>query len=318
MIGSCNKASKSAISANYSCKCANMEWDDLRFFLAVAETRSLLGGARKLGVNHSTVFRRINRFEESVGARLFERLPDGYHLTQAGEELLEHASRVGEEIDLLNLKILGKDFRPSGTIRITAPENLANNYLPRYLLDFSQRYPDIDIELSVGPEKLDLTRREADLAIRATADPPPHLIGRKVLALNWAFYASREYLQSRGTPTDQAGLTGHRLIGVDGPLQRLFVYRRLVDEFSGQIAIKCSTLNSMAAMASAGYGIALLPDDQVCSPIVRLFSVTPSFKSEIWLLTHPELRRTERIRLAMDHLFESFRTDKVLKNVAIF
>ena len=294
-----------------------MEWDDLRFFLAVAETQSLLGGARKLGVNHSTVFRRINRFEKAVGARLFERLPDGYHLTQAGEELLTHASRVGEEIDLLNLKILGKDFRPSGTIRITAPENLANSYLPRYLVSFSKRYPDIDIELSVGAEKLDLTRREADLAIRATADPPPHLIGRKVLALKWAFYASRGYLRSRGTPTDQNALSGHRLIGADGPLQRLSVYRRLADEFSEEIVIKCSTLNAMAALAGAGYGIALLPDDQICSPNVRLFPATPSFKSEIWLLTHPELRRTERIRLIMDHLSESFRADKLLKKVAI-
>jgi DNA-binding transcriptional LysR family regulator len=287
-----------------------MDWDLLRYFLAVAETGTLQRAARRLGVNHSTVFRRINRFEEVVGARLFERLRDGYQLTAAGEELLIHARHAGEEIDLLQLKVLGKDFRPSGRIRLTAPDNLAYEYLPTYLMSFTKRYPEIMLELVVGAENLDLTQREADIALRATQSPPPHLIGRKVLSLKWGYFASQAYLERRGRPDDAASLARHELIGADGALQNVSPFRLLVAEHSAnEIAMTCSTLNAMSAMAEAGYGIALLPDDQVKPGLVRLFDVEPLFLSEIWLLTHPELRRTERIRLLMEHLFESFRCD---------
>ncbi len=294
-----------------------MDWDDLRYFLAVAQARSLQGAARRLGVNHSTVFRRINRFEDTVGARLFERLTDGYQLTAAGDELLAHAARVGEEIDLLQLKVLGKDYRPSGKIRLTAPDNLAYEYLPRYLTAFSKRYPEITFELVVGAESLDLTRREADVAVRATTNPPPHLVGRKVFSLQWYYYAAKPYLRRHGWPEGSQQLAGHRLIGADGALRRIPAFRQLEAERADDIVMTCSTLNAMSAMAAAGHGIALLPDDQAKSTLERLFSCTPSFVSEIWLLTHPELRRTERIRLLMDHLVESFRADRRLQGVAL-
>lgn len=293
-----------------------MDWDDLRYFLAVAEARSLHGAARGLGVNHSTVFRRINRFEDSVGARLFERLADGYQLTAAGEELFAHASRVGEEIDLLQLKVLGKDYRPSGKIRLTAPDNLAYEYLPRYLAGFTRRYPEITLELVVGAESLDLTRREADIAVRATTSPPPHLVGRKVFSLEWAFFAAKSYLRRHGRPADQAALAGHRLIGADGALRRLPPFRRLHDERAEEIVMTCSTLNAMSAMAVAGYGVSLMPDDQIKATLERLFPCRPPFRTEVWVLTHPELRRTERMRLLMDHLVESFRNDRRLEGVA--
>lgn len=292
-----------------------MDWDDLRYFLSVARKKSLLGAAHELGVNHSTVFRRINKFEESVGARLFERLADGYHLTGAGEELFLHAERVGSEIDMLQLRVAGKDFRPSGVVRLTAPDNLAYEFLPRYLASFSRRYPDIHFELSVGAQNLDLTRRETDLAIRATTSPPEHLIGRKVVSFRWAYYASRGYLRRHGTPQNEDSLHDHRLIGADGSAQRIPPLRRMDDQFSDNIVMRCSTLNAMSAMAASGYAIAVLPDDQMKRKLVRLFSVTPAFKSDVWLLTHPELRRTERIRLLMAHLYESFRNDPRISRI---
>lgn len=294
-----------------------MDWDDLRYFLAIAKAQTLLGAARELGVNHSTVFRRINKFEKSVGTRVFERLADGYQLTAAGEELYRHAERVGTEVDLLQLKVAGKDYQPSGTVRLTAPDNLAYTYLPRYLAKFSKRYPDIQFELSVGAENLDLTRRETDLAIRATTNPPDYLIGRKALSFRWGYYASRAYLRRYGTPESQSELGNHRLVAADGRLRRIPPLLRIETDFENNIVMRCSTLNAMSAMAEADYAIAVLPDDQLKSQLTRLFSVTPAFKSDVWLLTHPELRRTERIRLLMSHLFTSFREDPKLKGVAI-
>ena len=293
-----------------------MNWDDLRYFLAVAEAGSLQGAARSLQVNHSTVFRRINGFEKTVGARLFERLADGYQLTAAGEELLAHARGVGEEIDLLQLKVLGKDYSPSGKIRLTAPDNLAYAYLPRYLATFSKRYPAITLELVVGAESLDLTRREADVAIRATTSPPPHLVGRKVFSLDWAYYAAKSYLRRHGRPGSQDALAGHRIIGADGALLRIPPFRRLHAERADEIVMTCSTLNAMSAMAAAGYGISLMPDDQIKPALQRLFPCEPLFRTEVWLLTHPELRRTERIRLLVDHLVQSFRDEPRLREVA--
>lgn len=290
-----------------------MNWDDLRYFLAVAEAQTLSGAAAHLGVNHSTVFRRINRFEEEIGARLFERLADGYHLTGVGEELLEHARSVDQEIDAVKLKMLGKDYRPSGVVRLTAPDNLAYAYLPAYLASFTQQYPDITFELDVGATSVDLTRREADLAVRATPSPPPHLIGRHVVTLEWAFFASKEYLERNGRPRSAEALRSHRLIGADGALRRLSPFRILDADPALTVPLRCSTLNGMSAMAEVGYAIALLPDDQAKPSLVRLFPAVPAFTSDIWLLTHPELRRTERIRLLMEHLHASFRGDPRLR-----
>jgi len=293
-----------------------MDWNDLRYFLAVAEARTLLGAARRLGVNHSTVFRRINQFENAVGVRLFERLTDGYQLTQSGEEMFTHAQRIGEEIDLLQLKLQGKDFLPSGKIRITAPENLANEYLPAYIASFARLYPEIQLELVVGAQSLDLTRREADLAVRATPAPPPHLVGRKVLSVEWAYFAAPSLLEESGRPEKPSELSGCRLIGADGALERVPPYQHLARHFTDEVMMTCSTINAMSAMAEVGFGIALLPDDQVKPTLVRLFPCDPPFQSDIWLLTHPELRKTERIRLLKDHLYRCFREDPRLRDIA--
>lgn len=286
-----------------------MNWDDLRYFLAVAETETLAGAARRLDVNHSTVFRRINRFEQQLGSVLFERLPDGYQLTLAGEELFRHAQAIGAEVDRLALKLHGKDFRPSGTVRLTAPEHIANAYLPGYLADFRERYPDIAFEIDVGAASRDLTRREADLAIRATNDPPPHLVGLRTVLLNWSCYASAAYLDRFGVPANAAALKEHRVIGADGALRRLAPFRDMEADELTPTDVRCSTLNSMAAMAIAGLGVALLPDDQDQPALKRLFPCAPAYASDLWLLTHPELRHTERIRLLMSHLQLSFRND---------
>jgi DNA-binding transcriptional LysR family regulator len=293
------------------------DWDDLRIFNAVVDSGSLRGASLQLSVNHSTVFRRLNRLEAAIGARLFDRLPEGYSLTQVGEELRTHAVRVREDVDALQLAVLGKDFRPRGTIRITAPDNIAYAYLPAYFESFRVLYPEIQIELIAGGSSLDLTRREADIAVRATKTPPDYLIGRKVCSLLWAFYASPKYLEANGRPGKQSELASHRIIAGDGQTARLPGMSWLDNHCANQIVARCNTLNAMSSLAEAGYGIALLPDDQCKSELERLFPISPEQLTHLWILTHPELRKTERIRLMVDHLFNSMKSDDRLQKIAI-
>lgn len=292
-----------------------MNWDDLRVFAVIAESGSLQGAARTLGVNHSTVFRRLNRFEKDIGVRLFERMPTGYVLTQAGEELGSYAARISAEMDAMQLKIAGRDFQPRGTIRLTAPDNIAFRYLPDHLEAFRKLYPDISLEFVVGGQSLDLTRREADIALRATTKPSEHLVGRKVCSLTWSFYAAKKYLKENDRPARQEELVNHRLIAGDGPMLRLPAMRFVDQNWSTSVVARCNTLNAMASLAIAGYGIAALPSDQDKPGLKQLFELEPRIVSDLWILTHPELRHTERIKLLMTHLLTALRNDKRLRQI---
>lgn len=292
-------------------------WDDLRFFLAIAEQGSLSAASKILNVNHSTVFRRINQLEKSIGVRLFERLADGYQLTQAGEDMMQHVARMRNEVDALALQVAGKDFQPAGVVRITAPSSLAYYYISYYLECFCKKYPGISVELNVSNEDLDISRRETDIAVRSTATPPPHLIGKKIFSLSWAFYASKKYLRARGTPSSMQELSGHDLIGPDGRVSRLKAFQVLNKNLEPNYCIRGNDLMAIASLATAGNGIALLPDDQVYTKMKRLFTMEPLVTSDIWILTHQELRATERVRLLMNFIVNSFRNDKKLKGLAI-
>src|SRR5690554_1981895 len=186
-------------------------WDDLRVFLAVARAGSLSGAARALGVNHSTVFRRIGAFEQMLGVRLFERLPNGYLLTPAGEAMREGALRVEEEIAGLSRKVTRQDLRLSGTVRVTTIDMLAFGLLPRHIAGFRKDYPGIEIELVVGNATLNLGRREADIALRVGSEPPESLVGRRVGRLVFAVYGSADYCAEKRDPD----LAQHDWIGFD-------------------------------------------------------------------------------------------------------
>jgi len=295
----------------------SLNWDDLRFFLAVAEQGTLSAASRILNVNHSTVFRRINQLEDTIAVRLFERLADGYQLTQAGEEMAQHVVRVRNEVDALALQVIGKDVQPAGVVRITAPDSFAYHYINHYLALFCKQYPGINVELNVSNENLDISRRETDIAVRSTSSPPQHLIGKKIFSLPWAFYTSKKYLRARGTPTSMAALSEHDLIGPDGRIAQLKAFQVLNKALEPNYRLRGNNLMAIASLATAGNGIALLPDDQVYTGMNRLFTMTPLVTSDIWILTHPELRATERVRLLMNFLVECFRADKKLIALAI-
>src|SRR3954447_10180532 len=177
--------------------CTMIDWDDVRYFLAVARGGSVRAAAERLGVNHSTVLRRIAQLEERLGAHLFERLPSGYRLTATGEEVLEFASQMEASSHLLETRIFGRDQSARGLLRVTLPPFLATHLLMPDLADFARLHPDIEMEISSTGEVANLTNRDADVAIRIVASRktlPLNLHGLKGPELFSGVYMSRDRL----------------------------------------------------------------------------------------------------------------------------
>lgn len=283
-------------------KAQTENWDDLRIFLAVARAGSLSGAARALGVNHSTVFRRVGAFEAALGVRLFERVPNGYLLTPAGEELRAAALRVEEEVATIGRKVRGQDLRLSGSLRITTIDMLALWLLPRHLYRFRKDYPGIELELSVSNAALNLTKREADIALRIGNKPPETLVGRRVGRLVFAVYAAPSY----GEPRRDLGLEQQDWIGFD--LEHAALAQRFAAFLPGvELACRVNSVATAVAAAAEGVGLAPLP----CAiadrepKLQRVCELPEDFALDLWLLTHEDLRRTARIRAFMEFMAQA-------------
>ncbi len=288
-------------------------WDDLRFFLSVAHQGSLAGAARALGVNHSTVFRRLNALESAAGVRLFDRLPSGYVLTEAGEDMLVSATRVADLMDDLNRRLVGRDYRLSGTIRLTTTDTLTEHFLHPHLRSFQLRYPDIVLEVVTGNAFFDLSRREADVALRPGDDPPTHLVGRNLATVAWAVYGSRDYLDERRPPRRTSDLVHHAIIGGDDSLAEVPAVRWLRQQVpESTIVYRASTFSTQFAAARAGFGLALLPCVLADSApeLRRVLGPIKALATGLWLLTHTDLRDTARIRAFMTFMTDAVRGDR--------
>lgn len=286
-----------------------MDWNALKIFLAIEQAGSLAGAARALGVNHSTVFRRLNALEKDLGSRLFERQSGGYALTPLGEELRDIANRVDGAFNDMERHIAGRDVQPKGKVRITAPNNLAYRYLPDYLADFNRSYPDIKVELLVSNLEVNMNSRQADIAVRVTDAPPEHLVGRQVRSIGWSVYGSAAYREKYGFPDDLGALQHHRLIGASGGMQHLPAFVWVERNLAQCVSARSDDLVAMSSLAQSGHGLALLPNDQQRPELEALFALPPGKTSNLWLLTHPDLRQVERIKLVMRHLADDFAGD---------
>ncbi|MBT8443232.1 MAG: LysR family transcriptional regulator [Gammaproteobacteria bacterium] len=279
-----------------------MNWNDLSVFLAIAEQGSLAGAARDLKINHSTVFRRLNSLESDLDTRLFDRLPDGYVLTPVGERMRELALEVEAAIQSIEREVAGRDLEPCGTVRLTTAPNIARTIVPGVLKKLRRTHPQIIVETSVGDSDYDLNRREADIALRATTRPPEHLVGRKLAELGWSVCGATS--SRRRQPKNIPELQGQPVVGADASMMRLAAFQWLESNFREQIVARANDLSTMAALARADVGFAVLPSDQKGDGLRRLFTV-PGIGGELWLLTHPDLRNVRRIRVVWDALAEA-------------
>jgi DNA-binding transcriptional LysR family regulator len=283
-----------------------MSWDDLRVVLAICREGSLSGAAKVLGTSHSTVFRQINAIEKKLSTRFFKRLSHGYEMTEAGETVLKRAASIEDDILELERELRGKDLRLRGNIRLTAPEGITSYLLIRHIASFYQKHPDIQVELIVSSDDLQLSRHEADIAVRTTKKPPPYCIGKKVCGFNIAVYASEAYLEK----VQQLDFPEYDYLQVDNGVD-WFPPPYWTSNSPPKIVFKCSSIISVTRAANEGIGAAILP----CvigekEPLLK--RVAPPFESatELWILAHADLRQTTRVKVLMEHLYECLSEEK--------
>jgi DNA-binding transcriptional LysR family regulator len=273
-----------------------LEWDDLRYVLAVADARSLASAARQLGVNHTTVLRRVGAFEQRLGLRLFERLPTGYVLTAGGEELVAAARHIDNAVTDLERKLAGQDLRLSGIVRVTTTDTLMGSILPEILAEFRAAHPGIGIEVALSNLMFNLSKREADVAIRPADKPPATLVGRRIAKVAFGIYGSARYL-ARHRKTDD--LAAHQWVAPDDSLADTAVARWMRAELpDGQITLRADSLLALRQAAQAGLGLAALPCylGDTCPDLRCLHRPIAGMETALWILTHEDLRHTARIR----------------------
>jgi DNA-binding transcriptional LysR family regulator len=287
-----------------------MDWNSMKIFLAIAEHGNLMAASKGLNLSHSTVFRRLNDLEENAGSYLFDRTEGKYELTELGEELIQLAKPVANTFDDIERHIIGKDMNPQGTVKITTPTGFAYSHLPSYLEQFNQLHPDIKLEVLVSDQEVNMRNRHADIALRVTSAPPEFFVGRQIKEIKWAVYASKKYLNKYGKPDELKDLSPHLFIGAAGLLKNMEAFTWLDKKHEVNIVCRSDDLVTMSHMAETGMGLVILPDDLKTSKIERLFTFKPAKPNKLWILTHPDLRKVERIKIVMKFLTTAFSESK--------
>jgi len=296
-----------------SARLHNVEnWDDLRFFLALARTGTMAAAAH-LGVNYSTVQRRVSEIEERLAVRLFERDGRGFRLTSAGVELMPVASQVENGFFAIDRFLTGRDEQHEGLVRLTTAGGFALDLLPRYLAEFHARYPRISLEVGISKEFKSLARREADVALRVGRGDEADAICKKVGSLAMAPYASRSYLARRGKPETFEDLAEHSVITLDAAQEDSWIGKWITKTFgSEQVIFRSGEFIFQRTACHEGLGVAVLPCFMCDSDtaLVRLLPPIPELGAEIWLVTHEDLRSTARVRAVIDFLYDAIRADE--------
>jgi DNA-binding transcriptional LysR family regulator len=297
----------------------NLAWDDFRLIKAIADARSLPAAATLLGLNHSTVFRRLGQIEDALGIKLFERHRTGYTLTTLGEEMVTLAQRVDEEINAFTRKVAGQELLPAGELRVTTNDSLLVHLLTPLFAQFREHYPDIRIDVVLANQALNLSKRDADVAIRATDDPPENLVGRRAATIAWALYGRRiDFPRLHDIDQDQLFERIWVCLGDNfGALKVVkFVHQHVPPE---HIGYKLNTVLGLAEAIEQGLGIGHLPCfiGDTRPGLVRLAPPHHNFSTDLWLLTHSDLRHSPRVRVFLDFLAaEIAKQRKVIEGIS--
>jgi DNA-binding transcriptional LysR family regulator len=279
------------------------DWNDLRFFLAVAREGSTLAAAKAIGVSQPTVQRRLSALEESIKRKLVEHHPTGYRLTEFGKTLFPHAEDVERSIAALQRQSMSGGQELSGTLRVTCPEGMASRLLAPLIELFREKYPELRVDLIMTDRRLDLAKGEAEVAVRMYDPGDESLIARKIADAPWAIYASRTYIQRHGRPQRQEDLDHHAVIEFGGEIAEVQASRWLRTAAPrATVAARGNSMLGILAAVKSGVGLAPLPmllggSEEDLEP---LQGSIPGIGSKIYIVMHSDLRRTARVRAFCD------------------
>ena len=278
-----------------------INWDNLRYILMVANKGSIAAAARELGVNRTTVLRRIDTFQNNLKCRIFEQTSNGYTLTPEAEKMIAAAREVESTLYYMQREIEGRELKLEGEIRVTTTDTFMVSMLGPIVADFHFKNPKIIVDILVTNNVLDLDRRDADVAIRPTVTPDSHLVGRRLLDVQFGGYASPDYLHKMG----DASWQDHHWIGLDislrGSLPGKWFHENIRPD---QVCLRADSFVTMKVAAENGLGVALLPGflAEANSTLRRIDAPTDGFTVGLWILTHPDLIRSARVHAFVDHI----------------
>ncbi len=280
-------------------------WSDLRYFLAVQRAGTLAGAGRELGVEHTTVGRRIAALEEALGATLFVRTPDGLSLTAAGTRILPLVEDVERSVQELERRVAGDDARLEGIVRLTTSEGLTG-FLVKRLPGLKERHPGIQVEVLSGNASLDLARGEADLAVRLMKTTQPDLVARKLADCGWSLYAADGYVARAGAPGEPWDLSRHDVVGYDETMSGIPGAVWLAEHArDAHVVLRGNSIISVLNAAIVGMGLAVLPCFMAdAEPNLRRLTKAVLGTREMWLVFHPDRSRVERVRAVMDFVVD--------------
>jgi DNA-binding transcriptional LysR family regulator len=288
------------------------DWNDLRYFLELARQGRLAPAAKRLQVDHSTVGRRIAELEKALNTRLFDRAPTGFVLTEAGHRLLSYA----ESIEVNSIAIAenaGRSAALTGTVRLATMEGLASFYLASRLVEFHVSHPGISVELITSTQLLNLTKREADLALSFVRPTGSRLIVRQIGRVDLSVYGAPSYLEEYGIPKSVDDLKNHRFVDYIEDLVQIAEVRWLHDAIEDpNVVFRSTSMIAQHNAAVAGMGLVMSPSflglhDERLRPVhIEGLSV----KRDLWLSTHEDLRHMARVKALMDFIKHAVERDQ--------
>ncbi|EQC46432.1 LysR substrate-binding domain protein [Bacteriovorax sp. BSW11_IV] len=296
----------------------DLNWEDLKFFLALAKYGKLQQAAKALQSNHTTVYRRIKSFEEKSNKKFFNSTPGGYILTTIGEKFLQEILDLEERMDGINRYLDGIDDSLHGNITLTTTSSMAMSVIPKILANLKSAAPDLMIDLKVSAGFFNLTKREADIAIRPCLTPPEHLIGKNLGKVQFALFASEDYLKHSPASTKILdNLARHQLLCLDHNFSHLLSkqwFDKLIVEQKNIYYV--DDLTVMARLCAEGLGLAVLPTyfTSVYPNLKQVLRPKEFIGSHLWLLTHKDISKTQKIKFCMDFLARELKKNMKLIN----
>jgi DNA-binding transcriptional LysR family regulator len=275
-----------------------MNWDDVRVFVAIARAKSLGAGARAVGLDRSTASRRIAALETSLGARLFLRTRDGLRLSTVGDGLLVHAERMSADATALASAASQAGDQVRGRVRLATTESLAAMLVRGGLLDLSQRHPGLELEVLGENRIVDLSRGDADLALRVSPVREPSLRAKRVARLPFSLYAAERYVARRGRPLGERDLDGHDAVAYGGEFVALPEAKWLGAQAGVRVVLRTTSVTAMISAVIDGFGVAPIAGAWAERELglVRLFEIDALQPRSLWLAMHPDSATRAAVR----------------------